>query len=173
MLGDPARDGEAEAGALAGARGIRSVEAFEDPLAVLELDSRPVVPDDESRPTGVDLETSRDRRARVLERVVEQDPQELAQRVLVSHDAGVDHLDLERALRMDGGGLPGHVDDDRAEVYWRELEAKPGVGTRQREHAIDEPTHAHAFLGDVGGGRKSHRLGDRRTMREQPRVALD
>src|ERR1700687_4476042 len=157
----------------AGSRRVRFVEALEDPLAILDRDARAVVPDHQSRPARVHLETDRDGRTGVPERIVDEDPQELPQRVLVAGHLDVDQVDLEPALGMDGRRLASHVHDHRTQVDWRELEPKPRVRARQREQSIDQPAHALAFLRNVRGGRTLDRFGDRRPVRKQARVALD
>src|SRR4029077_8287493 len=90
-----------------------------------------------------------------------------------SGHAYIDCLDLESPLWMNRRRLARHIDDHRAQVDRRELEAEPGIRTREGEQAIDQPAHALALVGDVGGGRAPYGFRDRRPMSEQAGVAQD
>src|SRR5262245_48925401 len=154
-LGELPRDIESEARAA----GLPREERLEDLVHVARPDARAAIGDLEKGPTrGFDVaaaELDRDRagrRARVLDRVVAQVPDDLMQvrRVHLG-------LDVDRRARYRDGAL---VELERLHELAREV-LEPGqdlqplglrlLAARQREHALDDLTHApRVHADDVG-----------------------
>ena len=78
-----------------GPRPLDAVKAFEDALPVLGRDAGAIVGHDEPRPSVLDVETHHHFGAGVTRRVVEQDPHDLAQRVVIALDGRRRGLDLQ------------------------------------------------------------------------------
>src|SRR5438105_6647210 len=124
VLGDdPARDGKSEAGVRTSPCGVCPVEALKHALAILRWNARSVVGNQKARPSRFGVQPHVDRRARVPKCIVEQDPQQLPQHVLVAVDRRVPGLDHKLRIGVLGSCLAAHLLDHRAQVDRRELQA--------------------------------------------------
>src|SRR5438034_7556853 len=112
---------------VAGARSFGAVKALEDPLSLGLSDPGPVIGDHESRPTRLDGQAQIDGAAGVAKGVVEKDPHELAQRVLVPVDRRGDRVKAEPRLWMVRRRLAADLVDERLQIDVRELQAQSGV----------------------------------------------
>ena len=120
-----------------------------------------IVRDQKARPPVLGREPHSNGRRRVSERVVEENPQQLPERVIVPVDRsrrGLDHQFLLRVLRR---RLAADLLDERRQVERRANEPQPGVGAGERQQPVDEPRHPAALLDDVGGGGPADILRDR------------
>ena len=150
---DPAGDGQTEprAGPTAGLVG--PVEPVEDALlgagrhthAVVghrELDDRATLGDRDPDVAAVGGE---------LHRVVDEDPQQLGEQVLVAGDRpGRRTGKTDHPPRVQRGRLPAHRLGQGADVDRFPAQLDPAaVGPGQREQVLDEPAHPHRLAGDV------------------------
>src|ERR1700738_4939891 len=109
----------------------------------------------------------------MAQRVVEQDPQQLPDRVLVTRDRRVDSRALQLAIDVNGPSLAANLGEYGAQLDRGKLETHARVGSGQCEHPIDKARHACRLGAYVVRSRSTHLVGDGWTPREQAGVALD
>lgn len=103
--------------------------------------------------------------------VVEQDPKELAERVVVAIDPGGDHPVVDPQARVDRRRLPAHLSDQLRELDRHQPKLEARVGARQRQQPLDQTGHPLALGRDVLGGGGLHLRRQVRPVREQAGVA--
>ena len=173
LVGDPARDREPESGASIRPRAVPFVEAPKDELALLDRNAWAVVGDHQARPPGLGSERDGNGGPRVPRGVVEQDEDQLPQRVLVAGDGQLRGLDRNRPVWMKCCHLSCRLGHQRPHLHGRQGQLEARIGASQRQQPVGEPGHPVALTGDVGGRSPAHIVGQCRTLREEPGVALD
>src|ERR1700687_3556043 len=96
-------------------------------LAFVDRDAGTVVGDGQARPGAFGRDSDRHARARMPQRVVEKDPDQLADRIFVTGDGGGGRDALHVAARVHRLRLTADFDHNLAELDWSELEREPRV----------------------------------------------
>src|ERR1700682_3587642 len=109
----------------------------------------------------------------MAQRVVEQDPHQLPDGVLVARYARVDGRALQRPVDVNGASLAANLGDQGAHLEWGELQTQARVGSGQREQPIDEARHTSCLGADVFRGCSTRLIGDGWSPGKQSRVALN
>src|SRR5260370_8699053 len=84
------------------------------------------------------------------QRVVEEDPDQLPDHVLVARDGRAVYLGHQLMFWMNRLRLAANLDHDRFELERSELQLQARIRPRESQHPIDESSHARCFVRDIG-----------------------
>src|SRR5438105_236100 len=166
----------AQPGPFARSRRIGLVEALEDALQIFRGDTRTVIGNHQPRHLVTVIQPQLDPAAlvRVLEGVIDQDPQQLLDRVGVAldrHRQTVEQLDA--TLRLQRLRLPGDVLHDGKQIDRRLVRVITGVGARERQQVLHHATHPLTLARDVIEGGEAVIRCDVLSLEQQADIATD
>src|ERR1700694_4557522 len=96
----------------------------------------------------------------MAQRVVEQDPHQLPDRIFVTRDRRVDSRALQPAIAVNRLSLAANLSYNGAQLDHAKLQIYARVASSQREHPVDKARHASGLGRNVPRGRAPHFVGD-------------
>ncbi len=95
-------------------------------------------------------------------RVVQEDPDQLTDRVFVARDSDAGPAAHQLAFGVNPLSLSADLAHDQGQLDGGEVQLEPGVCPGEGQHAIDQARHARGFGRDVRRRRATHLIGDGR-----------